>query len=343
MVVIVGEAGIGKSRLVRRFHEQIAAERHTWVDTATAPFFQNTPFYPFAENVRNIIARRGEGSAEHPLAQLEPRLKLAGLNLSEALPLFASLLGLPPPAKYPSLPLSPEQQRRRLLATLVEWAVGHARVQPLVLAIEDLHWADPSTLEMIQVLVEQVATARLLLLTTARPEFRVSWPTRAHHTQITLNRLRRRNARKMIAQVAAQGALPQETLELLVERSGGVPLFVEELTRAVLESDNPKLTGLEIPVTLYDSLMARLDRMGPAKEVAQLGAVIGSEFSYELLHAIHPNAEDDLERALRNLTDADMLYVRGSASEANYLFKHALIRDAAYEACSKAAVKSFIG
>jgi class 3 adenylate cyclase/tetratricopeptide (TPR) repeat protein len=339
VVVIVGEAGIGKSRLMRRFHEQIAAERHTWVDTATAPLFQNTPFYPFVENVRNIIAGRGEGSAEHPLVQLEPRLKLAGLNLSEALPLFASLLGLPPPAKYPSLRLSPEQQRRRLLATLVEWAVGHARVQPLVLAIEDLHWADPSTIEMLQVLVEQVATARLLLLTTARPEFRVPWPTRAHHTQITLNRLRRRNARKLIAQVAVQRVLPQETLELLVERSGGVPLFIEELTRAVLESDNPKLTRLEIPVTLHDSLMARLDRMGPAKEVAQLGAVIGSEFSYELLHAIHPIAEDDLERALRNLADAEMLYVRGSASEANYLFKHALIRDAAYEALLKSRRK----
>jgi class 3 adenylate cyclase/predicted ATPase len=331
VAIIVGEAGIGKSRLVQRFHEQIAATPHTWVNTAAAQFFQNTPFYPVVENLRNIIAQRGEESAEQQLAHLAPRLKLAGLNLSEALPLLASLLGLPTPAKYPSSPLSPEEQRRRLLATLVEWSIGHARVQPLVITIEDLHWADASTLEMIQLLVEQVATARLLLLTTARPEFQVQWPTRAHLTQITLNRLRRRNAKKMIAQVAAQRVLPRETVELLVERSGGVPLFVEELTQAVLESDNPKLTGLEIPVTLHDSLMARLDRMGSAKEVAQLGAVIGGEFSYELLHAVHPIDEENLQRALRNLADAEMLYVRGSAPEASYLFKHALIRDAAYE------------
>ena len=207
VAIIVGEAGIGKSRLVQRFHEQIAATPHTWVNTAAVQFFQNTPFYPVVENLRNIIAQSGEESAEQQLAHLAPRLKLAGLNLSEALPLFASLLGLPTPAKYPSSPLSPEQQRRRLLATLVDWSVGHARVQPLVIVIEDLHWADASTLEIIQLLVEQVATARLLLLATARPEFQVQWPTRAHHTQITLNRLRRRNVKKMIAQVAAQNLM----------------------------------------------------------------------------------------------------------------------------------------
>ena len=188
---------------------------------------------------------------------------------------------------------------------------------------------------MIRLLVEQVATARLLLLNTARPEFRALWPLRAQHTQITLNRLMSRNARKMIEQVAAHTVLSQKTISLLVERTGGVPLFVEELTRAVLENNHRKITGREIPVTLHDSLMARLDRLGEAKEVAQVGAVIGSEFPYELLQAIHPIAEEDLQRALRHLADAELLYVRGVATDAIYQFKHALIRDAAYEALLK--------
>ena len=297
VTLIVGEAGIGKSRMVQRFREQIAGTPHTWVEAAAGAFFQNTPFYAVTEMLRELLAWRGDESAEEQLTQLETRLELAGLKPAEALPLIAPLLNLPIPAKYPPSPLSPEQQRRRLLATLVEWALGAARVQPIVIAIEDLHWADPSTLELLQLLVEQGATARLLLLYTARPEFRAQWPQRAHHTQITLNRLSSRNVRTMVGEVAAQKALSEETIATVLERTGGVPLFVEELTRAVLESGNAKLTGHEIPVTLHDSLMARLDRLGPAKEVGQVGAVIGGEFSYELLHAVHPIAEEDLQRA----------------------------------------------
>ncbi len=306
---------------------------------AAGAFFQNTPFYPVAEMLQQALAWRGNEPAEEQLAQLESALELAGLKPAEAIPLLAPLLNLPLPAKYPPSSLSPEQQRRRLLATLVELALGTARVQPTVITTEDLHWADPSTLELIQLLVEQGAPARLLLLYTARPEFHAPWPLRAHHTQITLNRLSSRNVRTMVAQVAARTALSEETIATVVERTGGVPLFVEELTRAVLESGDAKLTGREIPVTLHDSLMARLDRLGPAKEVIQVGAVIGSEFSYELLHAVHPIAEEDLQRALRNLADAELLYVRGIAPEATYLFKHALIRDAAYEALLKSRRK----
>jgi predicted ATPase len=208
-----------------------------------------------------------------------------------------------------------------------------------VIAIEDLHWVDPSTLELIQLLVEQGATARLLLLYTARPEFRAPWTLRAHHAQITLNRLGTRDIRTMVEQVASSKALSDDTVAAVVERTGGVPLFVEELTRAVLESGDAKLTGREIPATLHDSLMARLDRLGPAKEVAQVAAVIGREFSYELLHAVHLIGEDDLQRALRSLTDAELLYVRGIAPDATYQFKHALIQDAAYEALLKSRRK----
>jgi class 3 adenylate cyclase/tetratricopeptide (TPR) repeat protein len=332
VTLIIGEAGIGKSRLVQRFREQIAGIPHTWVEAAAGAFYQNTPFHAVTEMLRELLAWRGNASAEEQLAQLETRLELAGLKPAEALPLIAPLLNLPMPAKYPPLLLPPEQQRRRLLATLVEWALVGARAQPTVITIEDLHWADPSTLELLQLLVEQGATARLLLLFTARPEFRAQWALRAHHTQITLNRLSARNVRTMMGEVTAQKALSEETIATVLERTGGVPLFVEELTRAVLESGNARVTGREIPVTLHDSLMARLDRLGPAKEVAQVGAVIGGEFSYELLHAVHPIAEDDLQRGLRNLADAELLYVRGIAPEATYLFKHALIRDAAYDA-----------
>src|SRR5207253_8897092 len=203
--------------------------------------------------------------------------------------------------------LSAEQQRRRLLATVVVWALGVARVQPTIIAIEDLHWADPSTLELLQLLVEQGATAPLLLLYTARPEFHAQWPQRAHHTQMTLNRLSARNVRTMMGEVAAQKALSEETIATVVERTSGVPLFVEEMTRAVLESGSSRLTGHEIPATLHDSLMARLDRLGPAKEVIQVGSVIRAEFSYELLHAAHPIADEDLQRALRTGIDAELI------------------------------------
>ena len=332
VALIIGEAGIGKSRLLQRFHEQIAGTPYTWVEAAAGTFFQNTPFYAVTEMLREFLSWRGDASAEEQLTQLETRLELAKLKPAEAAPLIAPLLNLPLPAKYPPSPLSPEQQRRHLLATLVEWALGAARMQTTVIAIEDLHWADPSTLELLQLLVEQGATARLLLLFTARPEFRASWLPRAHHMQITLNRLSSRSVRAMVGEVAAQKALSEEIIAAVVERTSGVPLFVEELTRALLETGNARLTGRAIPVTLHDSLMARLDRLGPTKEVAQVGAVIGSEFSYELLHAVHPMAGADLQRALQSLVDAELIYIRGMPPEANYTFKHALIRDAAYEA-----------
>jgi tetratricopeptide (TPR) repeat protein len=383
VALIIGEAGIGKSRLLQRFHELIPDAPQAWLEAAAAPFFQHTPFHAIAELLRQLVGQaslpvaigqaslqsvaaetRGTAPSPNPLpqhsgrgtdmsgrgaepeaqfAQLESALVLAGLKPADAIPLIAPLLNLPASAKYPSPPIPPEQQRRRLLAMLVEWVLGAARAQHLTIVLEDLHWADASTLEVVQLLVEQRPTAHLLLLCTARPEFHPQWPLRAHHTQITLNRLSARNVREMIAQVAARHALAGETVDTVIERTGGVPLFVEELTRAVLESGGAKLAGREIPVTLHDSLMARLDRLGPAKEVIQIGAVIGSEFSYELLHAVHPVGEEELQGALRSATDAELVYVRGIAPEATYQFKHALIRDAAYEALLKSRRKELHG
>ena len=346
VVLVIGEAGIGKSRLLQRFHEQLQDGSQAWIEAAAGPFFQNTPFYPVSELLRQLAALGGDkesanggATIDRQLAQLESALVTGGLKPAEATPLIAPLLNLPVAPKYRTSALPPEQQRCRLLATLVNWVSGAARRQPLIIATEDLHWADASTVELIQLLVEQGKTSPLLLLYTARPEFRLQWPLRGHHTQVTLDRLSARNVREMIAQVAARNALASATVDTVVERTGGVPLFVEELTRAVLESGAGELTGREIPVTLHDSLMARLDRLGAAKEVAQIAAVIGPEFSYELLQAVHPIAQDDLQRVLRSLADAELIYVRGLPPEATYQFKHALVRDVAYEALLKSRRK----
>jgi predicted ATPase len=261
VALIIGEAGIGKSRLLQRFYELIPDAPQAWLEVAAAPFFQHTPFHAIAEVLRQLVGQAslpandaqaarttaGDGAAQldtnERLAQLESALVPAGLKPAEAIPLLAPLLNLAATAKYPLPPIPPEQQRRRLLTMLVEWMLGAARAQPLTIAIEDLHWADASTLEVIQLLVEQGPRVPLLLLCTARSEFHPPWPLRAHHTQITLNRLSASNVREMIAQVAAQSALAGETVDTVIERTGGVPLFVEELTRAVLESGGAKLAG----------------------------------------------------------------------------------------------------
>jgi predicted ATPase/class 3 adenylate cyclase len=332
VVLIVGEPGIGKSRLVQRFREQIAAHPHTWLESAAVPFFQNTPFYPVAEMLRQSFHWESSDTGEEKLAALEAALSLAGIKLNEAVPPLAELLELPVDGKYPASSLSPDQQRKRLLAILLAWVSGIAKSQRLVITTEDLHWADPSTLELIQLLVAQGRDERLLLLYTARPEFHVQWPTRAHHTQVVLKRLGVGNVREMITQVAGRKALAPDTVDAVIERTSGVPLFVEELTRALIERGNAGLSEHEIPVTLHDSLMARLDRLGGAKQVLQMGAVIGSEFSYELIRAIYPGEEQQLQQALQSLAGAELLYARGIAPDAIYQFKHALIRDIAHEA-----------
>jgi predicted ATPase/class 3 adenylate cyclase len=335
LALIIGEPGIGKSRLIQRFHQQIAGTPHTWIEVTAAPVFRNTPLFPVLENIRKVISRRGDESREEQLAQLESSLVLAGLNPPEAIPLVAPLLNLELLAKYRASRLSAEHQRRRLLALMVDWVVGLARVQPIVMVTEDLHWVDPSTLELVQMLVERGPIPQFLLLCTARPEFRVPWTPNKTHAHITLNQLSLRNARIIVERLSALKGLSKKAIDAVVERTGGVPLFVEELTRAVLESSDNEFIKRVIPVSLNDLLMARLDRLGPAKVVAQLGAVIGSEFSYELIQAVAPIPKEDLQHALGILTEAELLYANGAAPNATYLFKHALIRDAAYEALLK--------
>ena len=285
LVLVIGEPGIGKSRLVEEFRGRIRDNLHLWVEGAGDQFFQSTPFHAVTQILDEGLGWHGDETPQEHVVQLERGLELAQMKLNEAVPLIAELLNLPIPEKYPLLTFTPDQKRKRLLANLTAWLQNAARGQPVVMAMEDLHWVDPSTLELTQMLVEQVATAPLMLLCTARPEFRASWPMRAHYAKITLNRLTDRDTREMVASVVARGALAQNLIDSVVKRTDGVPIFAEELARLLLEGDGCSVTR-EIPATLRDSLTARLDRLGPAKEVAQIAAVVGREFSFELLQAV---------------------------------------------------------
>jgi predicted ATPase len=265
-----------------------------------------------------------------------------GLPLAEAVPLFAALLSLSLTADYTPLTVSPAQQKHKTLQALLTILLRIAAQQPALFVMEDLHWVDPSTLELLTLLVDQGPTARILALLTFRPDFSPPWTGRAHLTQVTLNRLPRRQAAEMTSQVVHGKTLPAEVVEQVVAKTDGVPLFVEELTKMVLESgllqeceERYELRGLlpplAIPATLHDSLMARLDRLATVKALAQLGATLGREFSYELLQAVSPWDEDTLQRGLHQLVEAEFLYQQGLPPQATYLFKHTLIQEAAYQ------------
>jgi class 3 adenylate cyclase len=333
MVLIEGEPGIGKSRVVQVLREDVRDVPHTWIETGGASYFVNTPFYAVTELLRQLFPWRPEDEPER-VAALERALEAAGLDVGEALPLVAPVMNLPVPQHYPPVVGAPDVARRRLLATLAAWVLGVARLQPLVVLLEDLHWVDPSTLGLQQLLVEQAATVPLLLLYTARPEFKAPWTSREYHTVISLNRLDREHTRELVREVAARTVLRAEVVDAVLARADGIPLFAEELTRAVIEGKAEDVP--EIPATLHDSLMARLDRLGhTAKQIAQVGAVLGREFSYELVRTVHPCPAAELDEGLGKLVDAELLYARGAPPEATYLFKHALVQDAAYRSLLK--------
>jgi predicted ATPase len=291
---------------------------------------------------RGALRFEREESLQQKLSKLEGFLVQYGLPLTETLPLFATLLSLPLPGDYAPLTLSPEQQKQQTLHALVTILLRIAVQQPVLFVMEDLHWVDPSTLELLSLLVDQGPTTRILALLTCRSDFSPPWTGRAHLTQVTVTRLPHRQAMEVIHQVAHGKVLPPEVIEQIVAKTDGVPLFVEELTKMVLESgllqereDHYELTGplppLAIPTTLHDSLMARLDRLTTVKSLAQLGATLGRAFSYELLHAVMPWDEETLRRGLHQLVEAELLYQQGLPPYATYLFKHALIQDAAYQ------------
>jgi class 3 adenylate cyclase/predicted ATPase len=328
LVLIVGEPGLGKSRLIEEFHPRLREVPHTWVEWSCSQLLQNTPLHPIADWGRQRFGG-ADIPAEQRFADLEHTLALVKLDPAENAPLLAPLLDIPLPRdRAPTL--EPEELRRRQLTALTNWVMAGARTQPVVLALEDVHWADPTTLELLRGIAERGALAPLLVLITARPELRPAWGMRSHHSTISLAPLDRLQVRQMVGELASRHTLSREVVDGVTERTGGVPLFVEEVTRLLLERGGHG--GIQaIPPTLQQSLAARLDRLGPAREVAQIGAVIGRDFSYTLLSAVTAMEERPLQIALERLAEADILLVQGLPPDSDYRFKHVLIQDAAYE------------
>jgi class 3 adenylate cyclase/predicted ATPase len=334
-VLIVGEPGIGKSRLVEEFRGQLADRRHSWVEWSASQLLQNTPLHPVLGWGR---VRFGglEVAPERRLAELESLLADVKLDATKLAPLLASMVGIPvPPGRTPSLP--PEEIRRGQLAAMVQWAIAGSRNQPLVLVLEDLQWFDPTSVDLVQALSDSSAQAPILILATARSEFRAPWDLRPHHHLISLSPLDEAQVQRMIAELASLRTLSSDVVRRVSERAGGVPLFIEEVTQLVLERGERRGADA-IPPTLRQSLASRLDRLGWSREVAQIGAVLGRSFSYTLLRDVAANPaparrldEASLQFALARLVDAALLFVEGLPPEASYRFKHALIQDAAYD------------
>jgi class 3 adenylate cyclase/predicted ATPase len=332
LALVVGEPGIGKSRLVEEFRLKLGETPHTWAEFSSSQLLRNTALHPIAE-----WGRQRFGDADTPagqrLADLENTLQLIGLDPAKHAPLIAPLVEIPlPPGRAANLP--PEELRRRQLAALIAWFLAGARAQPVALAFEDLHWLDPTSLDLMQALAERGRTAPLFIIATARPEFRPPWSLRSHHSVISLSPLDRADVAQMVGELAARHALSKEVIEGVSERTGGVPLYVEEVARLLLERG--EAGGLQaIPPTLQQSLAARLDRLGEAREVAQIGSVLGRDFAYLLLRAVGGVDDSALQSALDRLVGADLLIAEGAGQEANYRFKHALIQDAAYDSLLK--------
>jgi class 3 adenylate cyclase/predicted ATPase len=352
VALLSGEAGIGKSRLLRELRERVANEPHTRWECRCSPYHQESALYPVIELFQRALEFARDDPPEDKLRKIEDGLRRYGLREPDAVSLWADLLSVPLPAASPPLNMTPQRQKQKTLEAVLGLLVALATHQPVLVLVEDLHWVDPSTLELLNLVVEQAPTVRVLVLLTFRPDFRPPWAQRAHVTSLTLSRLTRRQTELMIGRTAGSKGLPMEVVQEVVAKTDGVPLFVEELTRMVLESgllreqdDRYELTGvlppLAIPSTLQDSLMARLDRLATVKDVAQLGATLGRSFSYELLQSVSSLDEETLERTLTKLVEAELLYQRGVPPEATYFFKHALIQEAAYQSLLKSRRQQF--
>ncbi|HYP34770.1 MAG TPA: AAA family ATPase, partial [Stellaceae bacterium] len=339
IVLLSGEAGIGKSRLAAQLATEVANEPHTRLRYQCSPYHRDSVLHPFVVALGRVARLAAEDPPETQLDKLEAIL--APARIAETAPLFASLLSIPTGGRYPPLALSAAQQRRLTLAALLDRLEALARQQPVLMLFEDVHWADATSLEVLDLTVERVRALPVLALFTFRPEYEAPWTGLSHVTSIALDRLAPAEVETMAEHVAGQ-PLPPEVTAQIVAKTDGVPLFVEELTKAVLEGgllvagpqgwhlDGP-LPPFAIPATLQDSLAARLDRLAPVKEIAQIGAAIGREFSYPLLRAVAGRDERALRAGLVQLEEAELLFRSGMPPDARYSFKHALVQDTAYE------------
>jgi len=352
VVLLSGDAGVGKSRLVRMLLADVEREPHARIEIRCSAHSANSPLYPIIHPLRGALGWSNDDSDETRLEKLEAFCTLHRLSTTEGLPLLVWLLSLPASKRFPLPPMSPERQKQRTLQTLLGVVLALAAETPLLVVVEDLHWIDPTTMELLTLLVNQIPTVRLFALFTARLDFQPPWPPHSHVMPLMLTRFTRRQTEEMVERVAGGKRLPAEVLKEIVAKTDGVPLFVEELTKMVLESglvqvqgDEYLLTGplppLAIPTTLQDSLTARLDRLATVKVVAQLSATLGREFSYAMLKAVSTLDEVMLQYELARLVESEFLYQRGAPPEATYIFKHALIQEAAYQSLLKSTRQQY--
>jgi predicted ATPase len=345
VVLISGAAGIGKSALVEGLRAQVRAEGLPRIAYRCSPYHTTSALYPVITHIEHLWQLAPDDAPATKLAKVEAGLRPSGLPLAEVVPLLAALLSIPAEG-YAPLTVTPQHQKQQTLDALLAWMVAEAERQPVLVVWEDLHWADPTTWEVLGLVIEQAPTVPMLHVLTYRAEFRPPWPQRSHITPLVLNRLERPQVEALMTQRARGKTLPAAVVPYIVAKTDGVPLYVEELTKMLLaspllreEADRYVLTGplhtVAIPDTLQDALMARLDQLKRAKEVAQLGAVLGREFPYDLLQAIAPQDEDTLQAGLAQLVGAELLYRRGRPPRARYIFKHALIQEAAYASLRK--------
>jgi predicted ATPase len=353
VVLLTGDAGIGKSRLVQMLKEHVANEPHIRWECRSAEYAQNTALYPLTDLFQRTLQWQPDETPDEKLGKLEQALSQYRLPVEDTVPLFAPLLSLPVPEhRYPLRNVSPQRQRQKTLETLVALLLELAKRQPVLFILEDLHWTDPTTLELLGLLLDQTPTASMLVLLTCRPYFQPTWHHRSYVSEITVNRLPHAQVEQIVTGVTDRKTLPQEVLAQIVAKTDGVPLFVEEMTKALLESGqltardgHYELVGsfstFAIPATLHDSLMARLDRLVTAKAVAQYAAVIGRQFAYELLQAASQVDEAMLQHELGRLVETEIVYHRGVPPQATYTFKHALIQDAAYQSLLKSTRQQY--
>jgi class 3 adenylate cyclase len=352
VVLLAGEPGVGKSRLTQALRDRIAGDPQLRVRYQCSPYFARTALYPFIEQLSWAAGFARTDGPEQRLDKMEAMLGLAMTDVTAIAPLFASLFSIPAGGRYPPLELAPEQWKERMFEAILRQMEGLVAHQPLLVVFEDVHWIDPTSLEFLDHVIDRLQSLPILSVITFRPEFVPPWVGQPHVALLTLNRMGRRECSALVAEVPGGNLLPGPVVDQIVAKSDGVPLFVEELTKAVLESgwmrevahgDKPTgpLPPLAIPASLQDSLMARLDRMPAVKEVAQTAAAIGREFSYELIAAVSPISESALRDALAELAKSEIIFQRGTPPDARYLFKHALVRDAAYESLLKSRRQQF--
>src|SRR6202790_1315597 len=339
VVLLSGEAGIGKSRLTVALLERLSGETHTRLRYFCSPQHTDSAFYPIIGQMERAAGLAHDDKPQARLDKLDAVLAQTSTSTEDAA-LFAEMLSLANDGRYPALELTPEQRRQRTLEALTTQLSALARQQPVLMIFEDAHWVDPTSLEVFGRIVDRIKTLQALLIVTSRPEFNAPWIGQSHVTSLTLNRLGEREAAAIIARLVGNKALPADVMAEIVERTDGIPLFVEEMTKAVLEAQSEGAArrtvaavpspSLAVPASLHASLMARLDRLGPAKEVAQVGAAIGREFSHALLALVARKPEGELRSALDRLVQTGLLFRQGMPPQASYLFKHARVQDAAY-------------